>query len=299
MTNLYMFLRTAASSGKSMNHHDSTWAGRIKRAVISPHRSVARALNECRWQVRSAILNLFCDLLLRWGGKLGISGNFRARMFWKAGRRDIVPLAQLYDYMSQEKPDGQYYSRAPEWSCRGQTILNILSPLISKECSILEIGCNHGRCLNQLWQAGYKNLLGMEISKYAVGRMSNAYPWLANIGVDIGPAEQSIRKYPNSSIDVIFSVATLEHMHPDNKYMFKEMARVASKYVLAIEPRDGHRSHMQYPWNIKHEFMAVGLDLVDSRPWHVFWPRELSPENEWAEDMRAYDVFLFKAKRVV
>jgi SAM-dependent methyltransferase len=215
-------------------------------------------------------------------------------MYWKAGRSKIVPLLQLYDYLSQERPIGQYYPAAPKWSSRSQTIINMLSPLITKEDSILEIGCNIGRNLNHLWQAGYKNVRGMEISEHAVKRLRIEYPCLATTPVEIGPAERSIQKYDSNSVDVIFTMSVLEHLHPDSSFLFKEIARVARKYVLAIEPRQGKRSHMQIPWDIKSEFTAVGLTHTDTKPWSVLWAGELTLENEWAEDMHSYDAFLFK-----
>lgn len=215
-------------------------------------------------------------------------------MYWKAGRREIVPLSQLYDYLSQERPQGQYYPTAPKWSSRSQTIINELSPLISKDYSILEIGCNMGRNLNHLWQAGYKNLRGMEISEHAVNRLRVEYPCLAMTPIDVGPAERSIQKYGNKSIDVIVTMAVLEQLHPDCRFLFKEIARVAGKYVLGIEPRQGRRSHMQYAWDIRKEFTAAGLICIDVRPWSTLWAGELTSENEWQEDMYAYDAFLFK-----
>jgi SAM-dependent methyltransferase len=215
-------------------------------------------------------------------------------MYWKAGRREIVPLAQLYDFLSQKRPIGQYYPVAPKWSSRSQTIINMLDGLITKEYSILEIGCNSGRNLNHLWQDGYKNLRGMEISEHAVKRLRIEYPSLAMIPVDIGPAELSIQKYASNSVGVIFTMAVLEQLHPDSQFLFKEIARVAGKYVLAIEPRGGKRSHMQYPWDIKKEFTSAGLTYVDAKPWRVLWAGELTQENEWQEEMDAYDAFLFK-----
>jgi SAM-dependent methyltransferase len=267
---------------------------RFRRAMSNPVGFVLRAINAVRWKVRTVMLNLLCDSLSRWGSKLGVSGNFRARMFWKAGRQDIVPVQDLYDYMSQERAQGQYYSSAPIWSSRSQTIINVLSPLISKECRIVEIGCNSGRNLNHLWTAGYKNVRGIEISEHAVQRLRMNYPCLADVPVDVGPAETAIQQYASSSVDVIFTMATLEHVHPASRFLFKEIARVASRYVLAIESRQGKRSHMQYPWNIKNEFIAVGLTWIDTKAWSALWPGKLTQENEWTEDLSEYDAFLFR-----
>ena|SRR5271156_2968901 len=272
----------------------SKWRIRIKRARIDPVGFSSRALNGFRWKCYFLLLNLFCDVLFRWGSRLGVPGNFRARMYLKANRREIVPLLQLYDFLAQERAIGQYYPAAPKWSSRSQTIINLLSPLITKEDSILEIGCNTGRNLNHLWQSGYKNVRGMEISEHIVKRLGIEYPCLAMIPVDIGPAELSIQKYDSKSIDVIFTMSVLEHLHPDRRFLFDEIARVARKYVLAIEPRHGKRSHMQYPWDIKNELTAVGLASIDTKPWSALWEGELTPENEWAEDMHTYDAYLFK-----
>jgi len=196
--------------------------------------------------------------------------------------------------MSQERAQGQYYPSAPEWSARSQTVIQILAPLISKESRILEIGCNSGRNLNHLWMAGYKNMRGIEISEHAVQRLRTNYPRLAEVPVDVGPAETTIQKYASGSVDVIFTMATLEHLHPNSRFLFKEIARVAARYVLAIESRHGKRSHMQYPWNIKNEFAAAGLSWIETKPWSVLWVCELTRKNEWTEDMREYDAFLFK-----
>lgn len=269
---------------------------RIKRAVADPVGFSYRALNAFRWRAYFMLLNLSCDVLFRWGHRLKVPGNVRARIYARAGRRQIVPLLQLYDYLSQERALGQYYPRVPKWSSRSHSILSILSPIIFKEDSILEIGCNAGRNLNHLWQAGYQNVRGMEISEHAVERLRTEYPCLATIPVDIGPAELSIRKYCSSSVDVIFTMSVLEHLHPDCRFLFKEIARVSRKYVLAIEPKHGKHSHMQYPWDIKNEFIAAGLTCIDTKPWSVLWAGELTPENEWAEEMHDYDAYLFKVK---
>lgn len=192
---------------------------------------------------------------------------------------------------------GQYYPNAPQWSWRSQTIIDMLSPFISQEDSILEIGCNLGRNLNHLWQAGYRRLHGMEISEHAVKRLRLLYPSLSTIRIDVGPAEVSIEKLRDNSIDVVFTMATLEELHPESRYLFKEIARVAKKYVLAIEPKEGHRSHFQYPWDIKMEFAAAGLEFIESKPWSALWSSELTQEHEWADDMHPFDAFLFRVNK--
>jgi SAM-dependent methyltransferase len=188
-----MLSQESSANTTTPGKRSSNWRIRIERAVSDPVGFSHRALNAFRWKLYFAPLNLFCDVLFRWGSTLGIPGNFRARMYLKAGRSEIVPLLQLYDFLSQERPIGQYYPAAPKWSSRSQSIINILSPLITTEHSILEIGCNIGRNLNHLWQAGYKSVRGIEISEHAVKRLRIEYPCLAGAQIDVGPAEVSIK----------------------------------------------------------------------------------------------------------
>jgi hypothetical protein len=136
----------------------------------------------------------------------------------------------------------------------------------------------------------------MEISEHAVRRMRIEYPSLADVPIDIGPAELSIKSYATKSIDVVITMATLEHVHPQSRYLFDEIARVVRKYVLAIERKDGRRSHMQYPWDITGEFTRVGLSLIESKPWSSLWPGERAATNEWADDMHPFQAFLFQVE---
>lgn len=267
----------------------------MRFAVAHPGRAAYRAAEWTGERVSSAFFKLLAAILFRWGHRLRVPGNLRHRIYWKAGRRDIVPLAQLYDFMSQERARGQYYPVPRQRSLRSQTILNALGQRISEDDSLLEIGCNTGRNLNHLWQAGYHHLSGMEISEHAVKRMRVEYPALAEVPIEVGPAEVSIKRHAPKSVDVIFSMATLEHLHPESRYLFTEIARVARKYVLAIEPREGHRSHMQYPWDIPVEFSRAGLVLIDSKPWSALWPGALTAANEWADDMHPFQAYLFQA----
>src|ERR1700732_4742109 len=109
-----------STGATTRGNQPSKWKIWIKRALVGPVGFSSRALKAFRWKVYLVLLNLFCDVLFRWGDMLRVPGNFRARMYWKAGRSKIVPLLQLYDYLSQERPMGQYYPKAPKWSSRSQ-----------------------------------------------------------------------------------------------------------------------------------------------------------------------------------
>lgn len=276
--------------------HEEHRGARFRLALADPIRAGFRGARWAQGRAASAFFRLLAAVLSRWGHLLRVPSQVRHRIYWKAGRLDIVPLAQLHDYMAQERPPGQYYANAPRWSARSQTILNALGDRVSPDDSVLEIGSNLGRNLHHLYQAGFRGLRGMEISAHAVRRMREEYPAVTDVPVDVGPAELSIKHYANRSIDVIVTMATLEHVHPQSRYLFDEIARVVRKYVLAIERKEGRRSHMQYPWDIPAEFTRAGLSLLETKPWSSLWPGELTPANEWADDMHPFHAFLFQVE---
>ena len=252
-----------------------------------------RVLRKCKKELRRAVFFYLDIVLKKWGRKLGVPGNLRARIAWRAGRKEMDDLESLYDFWRQEHPDGNYFS-TPDWSPRSETIITMISPWVTQEASILEVGCNVGRNLNHLWNAGFQNLRGIEISIHAVRRLREAYPSLADILVDTGPAEVVLQHYDSDSFDLIFTMAVLEHIHPSSPHIFGEIARVARRYVLAVEPRKGHASHRQYPWSIVKEFESVGLKLIDRKAWSSLWPTDLTQENQWHKSFDGYDAMLFE-----
>ena len=64
----------------------------------------------------------------------------------------------------------------------------------------------------------------MEISAHAVKHLRIAYPFLAMTTIDIGPAEKSIKNCADNSIDVIFTMSALEHLHPACRSLFQDIA---------------------------------------------------------------------------
>jgi len=82
--------------------------------------------------------------------------------------------------------------------------------------SILEIGCNVGRNLNYLYENNFKNLVGIEINENAVEIMKENYAEMYNnILIKRGAAEDKLFEIENKSIDLIYTMAVLEHIHAD------------------------------------------------------------------------------------
>ncbi len=254
-------------------------AGRIKSGI-------ARRARKRFWQ-------LVDFLISRTPIRRALSPNLCAAIAESAARTVIDDRQSIHRFWSQSRPLNNVFPQS-EWSPRSQTIVSILDPYVTRDVSILELGCNAGRNLNHLYNAGFHNLGAIELSSGAVQRLRSAYPALRDVRIDIGPAEEMLTQYGDGAFDVVFTMAVIEHIHPDSKNAFAEIARVAARYVLAIEPRDGSATHRQYPWNVAKEYRAVGLELIELRSLQSLWPVEPTPANEFKPGLASYDAMLFR-----
>ena len=120
-----------------------------------------------------------------------------------------------------------------------------------------------GRNLNYLFNAGYKKLGGVEISKEAIDLMKKTYPEMAEqIEIWNSPIEDVIVNFKGNSFDLIFTMAVLEHIHPDSKFIFSEMVRITKKYLITIEDEKGI-SWRHFPRNYKKIFEPLGMKQVE------------------------------------
>jgi len=142
-------------------------------------------------------------------------------------------------------------------------LLNLVKKYISPDDRILEIGCNVGRNLNELFCAGFCNLSGIEISKDAIEMMKEVYPDIAEkIEIYNGPAEGIIQHLEDNSFDLVFTMAVLEHIHTDSEFIFSHMARITEKILVTIEDERG-LSWRHFPRNYKKIFERLGLSQIE------------------------------------
>lgn len=129
--------------------------------------------------------------------------------------------------------------------------------------SILEIGCNVGRNLNYLYQEGYHKLTGIEISDEAVKLLKKTYPAMAKQAEIIcSPIEEIIQTIPESNYHLAFTMAVLEHIHPDSEWVFEEIARVTGQYLITIEAEEAENWRL-FPRNYRKVFEQYGLKQIE------------------------------------
>lgn len=159
----------------------------------------------------------------------------------------------------QNKP--QDYLNAPE--ARGRFVAELSEKHIPDRVRVLEIGCNVGRNLNSLRLAGWTDLSGIEISESAVNVMKQAYPEMAaRATIYNAPVEDVIKQFADRQFNVVFTMAVLEHIHPDSEWVFAEMARITDKLLITVE-NESRSSWRQFARNYRSIFEALGLEQVE------------------------------------
>ncbi|WP_254767734.1 class I SAM-dependent methyltransferase [Salinilacihabitans rarus] len=117
-----------------------------------------------------------------------------------------------------------------------------LDDAVGPDAAVLEPGCSSGRHLAHLHDHGYDDLAGVEINGDALDVMAESYPDLADAGTfHVGPIERVVPEFDDDAFDAVFSVETLQHVHPDSEWVFAELARVASDLIVTVE-NEGERA---------------------------------------------------------
>jgi SAM-dependent methyltransferase len=142
---------------------------------------------------------------------------------------------------------------------RSEWVADRIEALVDKHARILEIGCNAGPNLAALHERGFTNLEGVEINPDALNLLENTYPEL--------PAalhNEPIEKFAQTmgDYDLVFTVAVLEHIHPDGDWMFKTIAENC-RWLLTVEDEHGE-SPRHFPRNYREVFTKIGMVEHDS-----------------------------------
>ena len=111
-----------------------------------------------------------------------------------------------------------------------------LGRIVDTDAAVLELGCSSGRHLKHLHDHGYGDLHGVDINDDAFDVMAEHYPRLAEGGsFRTGALEELLPEYPDDAVDVVYSVETLQHVHPDDEWVFDELVRVTGDLLVTAE----------------------------------------------------------------
>ena len=117
-----------------------------------------------------------------------------------------------------------------------ETLAAVFDHYVETEAAVLEIGCSSGRHLAHLHDAGYENLTGIDINESSFDVMAEQYPRLAATGTfHAGAIEDLLPEFDDDVFDVVYSVETLQHVHPEETWVFEELIRVTGDLLITAE----------------------------------------------------------------
>ena len=131
---------------------------------------------------------------------------------------------------------------------RSESVLDLLDRFVHRDARILELGCSSGRHLSHLRDHGFEDLAGIEVNGDAFDVMEDAYPDLAADGTFyVDAIEDVVRDFDDGAFDAVYSVETLQHIHPDAEWVFEELARITDDLVVTVENEGGDDSESGDP----------------------------------------------------
>lgn len=152
---------------------------------------------------------------------------------------------------------------------------------LDKNLCIIDLGCGQGDVSHQLKLMGFRNLVGIEISskllQYAKEKYSNEFPLIVADGLQV--------PFKNNSFDIVISVAVIEHVLDQSKYI-QEISRIVRHsghiilvtdcYFYRIQKRLGFYGQgpnafpiddAPYPPNVLKKFREFDLELLHCDAW--------------------------------
>jgi len=129
---------------------------------------------------------------------------------------------------------------------------------VTKNDKILDLGCNVGRTMNYLYNRGYRNLSGIDISTRAIDLMMKSYPDMAMNSTIYNESFEIFFKDTRAlHFDCIFTCGVLMHVHKDSEWIFEKIVRLTDK-LITFEDETGI-AKKNFPRNYKTLFESLGM----------------------------------------
>ncbi|WP_276250194.1 class I SAM-dependent methyltransferase [Haloarcula rara] len=115
-----------------------------------------------------------------------------------------------------------------------------IAQYVGPDARVLEVGCGVGRHLAALAESGFSALSGVDVNADALDVLRETYPELAAEGeFHAATIEEYLEGVETDAFDAVFSVETLQHIHPDETWVFDELARVTGDVLITVENESG------------------------------------------------------------
>ena len=159
-----------------------------------------------------------------------------------------------------EKNDPEKYLLSEQTKKRTEFLISKFEEIdFPKRKSILELGCNAGRNLSALWNAGWKRISGIEINENALVVAQRSHSELRSKELINNDFESGLPEMleQNYKYDLIFSMAVLQHVHPDSILdVIENVKKLSNKYVITIE----YEASKVFPYIENYDYNKLIVD---------------------------------------
>ena len=173
---------------------------------------------------------------------------------------------EIYRYLNDMSIESNRPETYAKYNLVSEFVFGQIKTLdLKKDDPILELGCNVGRNLNYLYQHGFNNLHGIELSSTATSTMKKFYPEMVNRSTILeGTIEDKIKEIKDGSMALTFSNNVLYSIHPYSNFVFDDIARISSKYVMTIEVENSYYWGM-FPRDYGLIFTKLGFKMLEDK----------------------------------
>ncbi len=119
---------------------------------------------------------------------------------------------------------------------RSQYLVGLINKYADKNDHIFELGCNVGRNLSYLINAGFDNVSGLEINP----RAAKVAKFVLQKPIICGALEDKIDEVPQ--FDIVFTMAVMMHIHPSSIDFIERLIKKSRKLVITIEDETSDRA---------------------------------------------------------
>ena len=168
---------------------------------------------------------------------------------------------EIHRYWQQPSDGTNLPEEYLEGDAKSEFLVQLIRDHANPDAKTLEIGCNVGRNLNKLYQAGFKDLHAIEINSRALALLREHFPDLRAAALHNGAIEDIIPSLDDDCFDLVFTMAVFEHIHTESEWIFTEVVRVTRDILVTVED-ENHLSWRHFPRNYQGIFEPLGMDQI-------------------------------------